>query len=192
MSEATVPVAVLDANVLYSASLRHLLIWLAVTEAFDARWTSAIQDEWTQSLLADQPHLDAKKIARTRQLMDKFIPDGLVTGYEALIPSLTLPDVDDRHVLAAAIHCSASVIVTKNLKDFPASVLAEFGTEPMHPDAFVSRLLDENPAAVIEAVRLHRADLKNPPRSPAEYIGALETQDMPATAAALRLRMTDL
>ena len=192
MSEATVPVAVLDANVLYSASLRHLLIWLAVTEAFDARWTAAIQDEWTQSLLADQPHLDAKKIARTRQLMDKFIPDGLVTGYEALIPSLTLPDVDDRHVLAAAVHCSASVIVTKNLRDFPASVLAEFGIEAMHPDAFVSRLLDENPAAVIEAVRLHRADLKNPPRSPAEYIGALETQDMPATAAALGQRMTDL
>lgn len=192
MSEATVPVAVLDANVLYSASLRHLLIWLAVTEAFDARWTSAIQDEWTQSLLADQPHLDAKKIARTRQLMDKFIPDGLVTGYEARIPSLTLPDVDDRHVLAAAIHCSASVIVTKNLKDFPAGVLGEFGIEALHPDAFVSRLLDENPAAVIEAVRFHRADLKNPPRSPAEYIGALETQDMPATAAALRLRMTDL
>jgi hypothetical protein len=192
MSEATVPVAVLDANVLYSASLRHLLIWLAVTEAFDARWTSAIQDEWTQSLLADQPHLDAKKIERTRQLMDKFIPDGLVAGYEARIPSLTLPDVDDRHVLAAAIHCSASVIVTKNLRDFPTSVLAEFGIEPMHPDAFVSRLFDENPVAVIEAVRRHRADLKNPPRSPAEYIGALETQDMPATAAALGQRMTDL
>jgi hypothetical protein len=54
------PVAILDANVLYSASLRHLLIWLAVTEAFDAKWTEAIQDEWTRSLLRDRPDLDAQ------------------------------------------------------------------------------------------------------------------------------------
>ncbi len=192
MSEATVPVAVLDANVLFSASLRHLLIWLAVTEAFDARWTAAVQDEWTQSLLADQPHLDAAKIARTRQLMDIFIPDGLVAGYEAHIPTLTLPDADDRHVLAAAIHCGASIIVTKNLKDFPTSVLAALNIEAMHPDAFVGRLLDEQPEAAIQAVRCHRADLKNPPRSPAEYIAALEMQNMPATAATLRLRLADI
>jgi predicted nucleic acid-binding protein len=43
----------------------------------------------------------------------------LYTGYESLIPSLSLPDKNDRHVLAAAIRCQASAIVTFNLKDFP-------------------------------------------------------------------------
>jgi len=35
--------------------------------------------------------------------MDKATRDSLVTGYEALIDTLSLPDPDDRHVLAAAI-----------------------------------------------------------------------------------------
>ena len=181
------PVAILDANVLYSPSLRHLLIWLAVTEAFDARWTEAIQDEWTRSLLRDQPGLDAKRITRTRQLMDVHIPDALVTGHDPLIAGLTLPDPKDRHVLAAAIHCGATIIVTKNLKDFPAATLATYGITPMHPDVFVRSLLDTNPHPAIDGARSHRADLVNPPRSPAEYIAALEVQGMTATAAALRL-----
>jgi predicted nucleic acid-binding protein len=183
----TPPLAILDANVLYSASLRHLLIWLAVTEAFDARWTEAIQDEWTRSLLRDQPSLDARRVARTRQLMDAHIPDALVTGYEPLIAELTLPDPNDRHVLAAAIHSGATIIVTKNLKDFPSSPLATHGIVAMHPDAFVRSLLGTNPDAVIDGARAHRGELVNPPRSSDEYIAALEVQGLVATAAALRL-----
>ena len=192
MSETTAPIAVHDANVLYSAPLRHLLIWLAVVEAFDARWTETIQDEWTRSLLANEPRLDPARIARTRQLMDVHIPDGLVTGYEARIAGLLLPDPDDRHVLAAAIHCGATIIITKNLKDFPAAVLAPLGIEAIHPDTFVRRLFDENPDAVLAAAKAHRADLKSPPRSPADYLVALEGQEMAETATALRARAQDL
>ena len=53
--------------------------------------------------------------------MDEHVPDCLVTGYEPLISGLSLPDADDRHVLAAAIHVGASLIITYNLSDFPAS-----------------------------------------------------------------------
>ena len=55
--------------------------------------------------------------------MDQAALDALVTGYESLIDSLKLPDRDDRHVLAAAIRCGASVIVTLNLTDFQTPVL---------------------------------------------------------------------
>lgn len=61
MNEAGTPVAVLDANVLYSAPLRHLLIWLAVLEAYEARWTAEIQDEWTGSLIANRPDLNGQR-----------------------------------------------------------------------------------------------------------------------------------
>ena len=51
--------------------------------------------------------------------MDRHFPDALVVGFEPLIDGLTLPDADDRHVLAAAIRGQADVIITQNLKDFP-------------------------------------------------------------------------
>ena len=180
------PIAILDANVLYSAPLRHLLISLAVVDAFAARWTEAIQDEWTRSLLENRPELDAGRIARTRQLMDSHVDDAVVTGYEHLVAGLTLPDPDDRHVLAAAIHCGATIIVTKNLADFPADALTQHGIVAMHPDAFVRSLFEADPDAVVAGAQSHRAELRNPPRSAAEYIAALESQDMIETAAALR------
>jgi hypothetical protein len=85
-------VAVLDASVLYSAPLRHLLIALAINGAFQARWTSTIQDEWVAALKRNRPDLDPNRIDRTRHLMDTHFPDALVRGYEPLIDELTLPD----------------------------------------------------------------------------------------------------
>ena len=52
--------------------------------------------------------------------MNKAVPDALVTGFEPLIDSIDLPDVDDRHVAAAAVRSNAEIIVTLNLRDFPA------------------------------------------------------------------------
>jgi hypothetical protein len=70
-------VAVLDASVLYSAPLRHLLIALAINAAFQARWTSKLQDEWVAALKRDRPELDPSRIDRTRHLMDTHFPDAL-------------------------------------------------------------------------------------------------------------------
>jgi len=80
----------------------------------------------------------------------------LVTGFEELIPSLTLFDPNDRHVLTAAIHGRADVIVTKNLWDFPANTLAAYGIAPQHPDEFIRHLLDLDLTSVCKAVQTHR------------------------------------
>lgn len=90
--------AVYDACVLYPAPLRDLLMRLAVTDLFRAKWTEAIHDEWTRSVLRDRPDLSADQLQRTRTLMNDNVRDCLVTGYEELIPALHLPDPDDRHV----------------------------------------------------------------------------------------------
>lgn len=139
--------AVYDACVLYPAPLRDFLMWLALSGCFRARWSVDIHDEWKRNLLRNRADLTAAQRDRTANLMDRAIPDALVTGYEALIDGLTLPDANDRHVLAAATRCNASVIVTFNQKEFPEEGLSIYGVEAQHPDVFVDNLFDLEPAA---------------------------------------------
>jgi len=126
-------IAVYDACVLYPAPLRDLLLRLALADLFRVRWTDRIHEEWIRSVLAQRPDLLPEQLGRTRDLMDRAVPDCLVTGYEGLIDTLDLPDLDDRHVLAAAIRSQAGVIVTYNLRDFPSAVLMPHGVEAQHP-----------------------------------------------------------
>lgn len=53
-------------------------------------------------------------------MLNFFRCDALIAGYEPLGEGLDFPDPDDQHFLAAAIRCEADIIVTFNLKDFPA------------------------------------------------------------------------
>jgi predicted nucleic acid-binding protein len=175
-----------DANVLYPADLRNLLMHLALTGLFRATWSAGVHEEWMTALLRNRPDLSREKLERTRMLMDQHGEDALVTGYEDLIPGLQLPDPSDRHVLAAAIRGRADVIVTVNLRDFPAEILAEFEIEAQHPDEFVLHLLDLAPGIVAEAARNHRESLKNPPKTIDEYLNALESLGLTQTVSVLR------
>ena len=120
-------VALFDACVLSPASVRDLLLRLALTDLFRARWTDRIHDEWIGGVLKRRRDLSKAQLERARDLMNQAVPDCLVTAYESLIDGLHLPDPDDRHVLAAAIRCQAGVIVTYNLKHFPEDALAPYG-----------------------------------------------------------------
>lgn len=182
-----IPVAaVYDANVLYPAPLRDLLIRLAQAGLVRALWTETIHDEWVRNVLADNPALSPERLARTRKLMNEAVRDCLVTGYEDLIESMTLPDADDRHVLAAAIRANADVIVTFNLKDFPTDKLASHGIEAMHPDEFLLTLFDAAPGPVCAAVKRQREGLRNPPKTAEELLATLESQGLVQTITRLR------
>jgi hypothetical protein len=178
--------ALYDACVLYPAPLRDLLMRLALTDLFRARWTDAIHEEWIRNVLSDRPDLPRPQLERTRDLMNAHVRDCLVTGYEDLIEAVTLPDPDDRHILAAAIRGRADVIVTLNLSDFPAGILHSYGIEAQHPDQFVTHLLDLAPTAVYRAVKRQREALKNPPLSAEDLLKTLEKQQLVQTVAHLR------
>lgn len=178
--------ALYDANVLYPAEIRNLLMHLALTGLFRAKWSADIHEEWMSNLLKNRPDLTRVQLERTRMLMDKHAVDALVNGYEDLIPGLQLPDPDDRHVLAAAIRGRADVIVTMNLRDFPADILNPLGIEVQHPDEFILHLLDLAPGAVMAAAQTHRQSLKNPAKTVDEYLETLERQGLTQTVSALR------
>jgi hypothetical protein len=177
--------ALLDACVLYPPSIRDLLLSLAVTDLFRARWTLRIQDEWLEAVLRTRPEI-AERLERTQQMMLDAVPDAIVVGYEGLINSLDLPDRDDRHVFAAAIAGRADVIVTLNLKDFPAPALTVFNIEAQHPDEFVAHVLTLSPPIALGAIKKMRARLKSPPFSPEGLLELLIRQGLPHTVAILR------
>jgi hypothetical protein len=178
--------ALLDANVLYPAPVRDLLLQLAVTDLYKAKWSADIHREWIDNLLANDDRLDRAVLERTRDLMDASTRDCLVTGYEALIPSLDLPDPNDRHVLAAAIVGRCDAIVTCNIKDFPEQVMATYGIDLKHPDEFLNDHLKLAQGAFCSCVQKIRQRLKNPPYSIEEYLETLTRHGLVATASELR------
>jgi len=127
------PRAVCDASVLYSANLRDLLVRLAQDDLVQPLWTERILDEMVWAVLRNRPDLNPDRLLRTKTRMHTTLPDSLVTGHENLIESLVLPDPDDRHVLAAAIRSDSTIIVTDNVKDFPAQALARHGIKARGP-----------------------------------------------------------
>jgi hypothetical protein len=185
VTEAGRPFAFLDASALYPSLLRNILMRLAMRDLFRAFWSERVQDEWTRSVLRDRPHLSPDSVRRTRRLMEENIDDASVSGYEYLIDSVSLPDSDDRHVLAAAIHCRANTIVTANLRHFPNSALSIHGIEAQHPDVFIIGRLRSKPNDVVGCLRALRGDLARPPMTSNELIAALSRQGLLATAKAL-------
>lgn len=176
----------LDACVLYPAPLRDFLMHLAVLDAFKARWTNQIHDEWTRNVLKKRPDLKAEQLQRTCKLMNTHVRDCLVTDYKGLIPNLVLPDANDRHVLAAAIVARAHIIATFNLKDFPPRGLKPYGITAQHPDDLVVDLLYQNEDLVIQALRNQRATLKNPAKSVEELLGVLDAQGLTMSVVQLQ------
>lgn len=120
-------------------------------------------------------------------MMDQATRDCLITEYEPLIPSLLLPDPDDRHVLAAAVVGRCNVIVTWNLVDFPDEALRPFGIEAQNPDLFLSNQLSLSPNSFCAAVRTVRQRLQKPPYTTTQYLDILRHQRLVATVAELEL-----
>jgi predicted nucleic acid-binding protein len=180
--------ATYDACVLHPAGLRDLLIRLANTGVFRAHWSDDILDEMVRSILRRRPDLTEAQLARTRQLMCDAVPDCLTTGYDDLIEGLHLPDPADRHVLAAAIRSGSQVIVTENIRDFPAHVLQTYNIEAQTPDAFLLHVVDLSPRAVFGAVQAQASALRNPPVTIDELLDHLAQSGLPRSIAALRAR----
>jgi predicted nucleic acid-binding protein len=178
--------AFLDASVLYPVSLRHLLMRLTLERLYRARWSAKIHEEWITAVLRDHPHIPPARLHALRDAMDARAQDAVVTGYENLISSLTLPDPDDRHVLAAAIVGRADIIITRNMRDFPEHVLARYNIKAQHPDEFVRHLLDLAPVAVVDALKKQQASLIKPPVPMADLLALFERLDLAMTVTELR------
>ncbi len=177
--------ALLDANILYSAVLRDVLVTLATFGIYEPHWSNQIHDEWMRNLALNRPDVARSDMERTRQLMEKHVPNASVSNYEHWIEQLNLPDADDRHVLAAAIQSRASVIVTFNLKDFPSRELDKWNIIAQSPDDFLSSLWPQYSENILAALANQRARLKNPALETPQFLANLRLQGLPKFVALL-------
>jgi len=181
-------IVVYDANVLYPNTLRDLLIRIAqLPHLVQAKWTDRILGEMSSAPMKNRPDITEQKVALLCQLMTDAVRDCLVQGYEPLVDVLDLPDPDDRHVLAAAIKVNAQLIVTRNLKDFPAKTLAEWGIRPKSPDNFVRDVMDFDSRAVWACVQQIVDSRKKRPVTVDDVLGELQRDGLVSSAAALRM-----
>ena len=182
MTENPEIIAVLDACVLYPAPVRDILLNIAQTRLYSAKWSDEINAEWTRNLLKNRPDLKEANLMRTLATMNGYFTEANVTDFDHHIPTIQLPDPDDRHVVACAIQCEAKIIVTKNLKDFPAEELEKFGLIAQHPDDFISDLFQIDEKGVREAFKKQLESLKKPPQTKEELLQTFKRNDLPKAA----------
>lgn len=117
--------------------------------------------------------------------MDRHARDSVVTGYEDLVVDLDLPDLNDRHVLAAAITGRCDTIVTSNLRHFPVEMLEPYGIQVQHPDVFLLGHLVMGPGVFCRSLSAIRKRLNNPPYTAIDYLGTLRKVGLTETVSEL-------
>jgi predicted nucleic acid-binding protein len=173
---------VLDANVLFPASLRDTLLRVADTGLYRLQLTDDILEEMRRNLV--KKGMAEMKAQRLVQVIKDIYQDAFVTGHHLLIDSMPNEE-KDKHVLAAAVKSGAQVIVTQNLKDFPDKALAPFEITAQSPDEFLIHLFYLDRDLVIRILLEQAGELRNPPRSVYEVLDTL-AQHVPKFADLIR------
>jgi predicted nucleic acid-binding protein len=187
MKDDVRPAAVLDTNVLFPPSLRDTMIYAAEGGLFRIVWSAGILEELRRNLVR-VAGLSQDGADRRVRYMDTNFPEATVsiTGVDA--PEL--PDSGDRHVLAAAMAASAPLIVTQNLKHFPAGILDPLHITAMDADAFLIMLLTSAPGALADALQNLTTRLSHPPMDVKTFLDVLAPHT-PGFAEQMRAYLRD-
>ena len=166
------------------------LLLAAQRGLFGLGWTRDIFAELERVML-EQGREPDKVRYRIDQMVAAFA-ESEVTGYRGLIDSISLPDADDRHVLAAAIRSGTDQIVTFNLVHFPSVILAEHGIVAQHPDQFLRNLADLYPRDILALLRYQVSRLTRSRLTLDQLLERLEQQVPRFVADMHRLREVKL
>ncbi len=178
---------VLDTNVIYPIEIRDLLFWFAYFDLYTPKWSEHIFDEWKDVM--KRKGISEKEAFKRVQKANMAFPDTLVKNYSGLIENLSLPDIKDCHVLAAAIKTNANVIVTNNIKDFPEEYLASFGLTVKTADGFLTDIINLNPKQALRAFRNLVLNRKNPNLNEFEVLDIFRKRGLKETADSLHSQL---
>jgi predicted nucleic acid-binding protein len=178
--------ALLDACTVVPIVRADTLLRIAEREMYCPKWSDRIIEEARRAIEKIHPGISTEKIAKRFNDMNKVFDEALVNGWESLVPTIELPDPDDRHVVAAAILGGAQLIITDNIKDFPADALEPFGIEAVTADDFLLDQLDLNRRIVLNVIEEQAKFTSNPHLEPQDLIARLEQAGVPRFADEVR------
>jgi hypothetical protein len=174
--------ALLDACALVPIALADTLLRVAECGLYRPLWSAPILDEAACAVRAIHPAVGAALVARRFAAMTETFEDAGVVGWEPLVDGLTLPDANDRHVVAAALRGGAQAVVTFNLKDFPDEALGPLDLAAIHPDTFLLDQFDLAPPLVVDVLHEQALHTRRPPLTVEDLVARLARAGVPAFA----------
>lgn len=143
----------IDACALFPTVLREMLLGTAAEGCFAPLWSARILEEWARATRRLPPGAEAVARAEIALLRAEWLTAEVAVD-AALVETLSLPDANDRHVLAAAIAGRADALLTLNRVDFPTRTLARHGLIRRDPDGLLLELAQAGPQVVSVAARV--------------------------------------
>jgi len=189
--------ALIDACTLADTLKRNLLLTLAEAGFFRLRWSGPILDETEAAIdgiLRKKGRADAADRAkRARASMEAAFEDAMVTDFDIFLPAAAgLPDPDDAHVVAAAIKTQAAMIVTENLKDFPAAILDTLDIEAKPADEFIADTIALDEGRAVAAIRRMRERFEKPEMTAEALLLSMEATGLVEAVNLLRPHVESL
>jgi hypothetical protein len=189
--------AFIDACCLAGVLKRNLLLTLAEADFFRLRWSGPVLDETQKAIeriLSGKGAPNAAELAqRARDSMESAFEEAMVDDFEGYLSVCgSLPDENDKHVLAAALKTQAATIVTDNLKHFPAAVLEPLNIEARSSDAFIADTIALDPGRAVAAIRRMRERFKRPEKTPELLLLDMEAAGLTETVDVLRPHVLSL
>ena len=181
-----------DTNVCYPISLLDLVLRLDEAELHEIVWTDDLLDELAGKWVGKGARSPEAAVKVCDDIRAAFAGQDVARDdYEHLIGSMPGKDPDDHVHAAAAVVRAPCVILTRNVKDFPAEPLAARGVTVCEPDEYLIELFDQHPDELVGIVREMSADRSSPPMTAYEVVCALEHAGVPALADRMRSRLSD-
>ncbi len=172
---------VLDTCVLWPSLQRDFLLSLAIEGLYRPLWSSAIlaeleEHEASKLIKRGTPATEAQRRASLLiERMQSAFDDACVQGWEPLDRTYGLPDVDDEHLVAAAVIGGAGAIITDNVRDLPADKIPA-GIQVTKPAAFALEQVELAPNVALRAVTEMASRYKSPSRTADDLLTLLESR----------------
>ena len=132
-----------DTCTLFPNIMREMLLGSVEIAGSTPVWSERILEEWALAARKLGPTGETQARGEIALLRSQW-PEAETTWLRSLEERLWLPDMNDRHVLAAAIASSADLIVTLNMQDFPRATLREEGVDRIDPDTLLLQFFEDH------------------------------------------------